>query len=431
MKRAIPCFLLVLLLVGCTGNPLESRESSFAVLSPVTSEISDTVPAFSSENAENQPDTGYLTCADSRYKRFFQFSFAESDDLYVGTYLLDEYVHYYDKASGVGGVLCGNPACMHKDDTCDGFVGEPNYGMTFYDGKLYWLGQNEKNSPLKAAPRGIWRMNPDGTERESLEIDGIMSFFSDKQFQSMAFHKGKVYFLVTEDYIDEGVPHSYCCLYDSDLGDLKTYRLLLKQETESSPTVSAIWTEEQIYVNCRLVKTSGLLSDWLMVYRPETEQTETLLSVSESQFDFFDFQVASGEIYYAGSEDGQAAVYHLVNGKLDKCCTFPDDGISFETAVLSNDMAVSIGADEKGQYVFWFKDFRDETLYRGYADWEALGINPDTIWLLYRQGGDRNSIIFAVDCYVQRKRVYSFIRFHVSQGELQQELLMQGMQTVK
>ena len=107
MKRTIPCFLLVLLLVGCTGNPLESRESSFAVLPPVTSEISDTAPAFSSENAENQPDTGHLTCADSRYKRFFQFSFAESDDLYVGTYLLDEYVHYYDKASGVGGVLCG------------------------------------------------------------------------------------------------------------------------------------------------------------------------------------------------------------------------------------------------------------------------------------------------------------------------------------
>ncbi len=431
MKRAISCFLLVLLLVGCAGSPSTGKESSDAMLPSVSTEMPDTVPVLSSENADNQSDTGHLTCADSRYKRFFQFSFAESDDLYVGTYLLDEYVHYYDKASCVGGVLCGNPACMHKDDTCDGFIGEPNYGMTFYDGKLYWLGQDEQSSPLKAAPRGIWRMNPDGTERECLETDSVMSFFSDKQFQSMAFHKGKVYFLVTEDYIDDGVPHSYCCLYDSDLDDFKTYRQLLKQETESSPTVSAIWTEEQIYVNCRTVNTSGGISDWLMAYRPETEQTETLLNISESQFDFFDFQVASGEIYYAGAEDGQAVVYRLMNGRLEQCCTFPDDGIAFETAVLSDDMAVSVGADEKGQYVFWFKNFRDETLYRGYADWEALGIQPNTIWLLYRQGGDRNSIIFVVDCFVKGKHVFSFIRFHVSQGELQQELLMQGGQTVK
>ena len=46
------------------------------------------------------------------------FAFQETEDLFFGSGLLGKTVYYYDKVSGISGVLCADPSCTHDSSAC-------------------------------------------------------------------------------------------------------------------------------------------------------------------------------------------------------------------------------------------------------------------------------------------------------------------------
>lgn len=66
---------------------------------------------------------------------------------------------YADKATGIGGPLCGRPECLHNNSSCNAYLENASWprGLCVYDGQLYWV--------AGAGSSKIYRMNLDGTGR--------------------------------------------------------------------------------------------------------------------------------------------------------------------------------------------------------------------------------------------------------------------------
>lgn len=114
----------------------------------------------------------------------------------------DMLITYTDKATGISGPLCGRPECLHRDATCNAYVhrvrfaygyGGYGYGLSVYDGKLYWIDGGTQ----------IVRANLDGTGRETVgEIQ--TENYEKPHNQMIVFHRGYVYYARTSQTIING-----------------------------------------------------------------------------------------------------------------------------------------------------------------------------------------------------------------------------------
>lgn len=82
----------------------------------------------------------------------------ESEQAYYLFSTSNNYLHYYDKESGISGILCGKPDCDHSDTSCNAyFIGSGD--LMFYDGYIYSVQQGNT----------LIRIKPDDTERETVQ----------------------------------------------------------------------------------------------------------------------------------------------------------------------------------------------------------------------------------------------------------------------
>lgn len=124
------------------------------------------------------------------------------------------YIYYVDKATGVGGPLCGKAECTHTDSSCNAYVSGSLYGLSVYDGRLYLLSK----SGLKVS---ICSVAMDGTDhRTEREFDEMESqlFPTSWSRRYALFHRGYAYFASVKcETIDgERVAHNYLCAFPLD-----------------------------------------------------------------------------------------------------------------------------------------------------------------------------------------------------------------------
>lgn len=81
-------------------------------------------------------------------------------------------LRYTDKATGIGGPLCGKPECTHDSSGCNAyFYGRIALGLNNYDGRLYWVGRDAGSPGLQVTSEAY-----DGTDRRivrSLDIENV------------------------------------------------------------------------------------------------------------------------------------------------------------------------------------------------------------------------------------------------------------------
>ena len=95
---------------------------------------------------------------------------------------------YADKASGIGGPLCGKPECLHNNDTCNAYIGFPgDPELSDYDGALYWWENDDK------VEAHAYKVNYDGTGRELVrDLEGITT--NTGAPNSSFVHRGYMFF---------------------------------------------------------------------------------------------------------------------------------------------------------------------------------------------------------------------------------------------
>ena len=92
-------------------------------------------------------------------------------------------IYFADKTTGICLPLCGKPECTHDGENCNAYIGRGLHGLTCYDGRLYWVGEDRFMGNWH-----IFSMAYDGTDRRMGRE--LSDWGSCLQAQ---FHKGYLY----------------------------------------------------------------------------------------------------------------------------------------------------------------------------------------------------------------------------------------------
>ena len=124
-------------------------------------------------------------------------NFQEADGFFLGTAGFEDYLLYYDKASGISGVLCADPSCVHDGKECGGNMGG-GLSLSYYDGKLYWVGP-EGSAFMKDY---LWQSDLSGMNRKKIMEIPRDEIIMPYQPQRYVIHQGKLYIMGSASVVD-------------------------------------------------------------------------------------------------------------------------------------------------------------------------------------------------------------------------------------
>ena len=108
-------------------------------------------------------------------------------------------IHYYDKTTGIGGILCGKAECGHStatDSTCNAYIGSISQKLQLYNGRIYWL---KIGGGIQ-----IRSMALDGTDHRTDRTVERGFFASNLGNWSAIIHRGAVYIWIVEYTVTNG-----------------------------------------------------------------------------------------------------------------------------------------------------------------------------------------------------------------------------------
>ena len=221
-------------------------------------------PETDGENSEQQtgqaqphgltfhPETDY----DNRYSSLVECDMLETEDAYyLHNCINNGFLYYYDKASGETGVLCPRPECLHdeirENKECVGFIGYEWASLQYYQGKLWYF------NVTKGMKFGLFRMNPDGSEKELVhEFDaaGTNLAYGNRR---LYIHRGVIYHAGVNQEIEGAAAFHklvYGCIPMSDmtLGGQKVkaweYHQILERDTINQPQPMMLFLGDYAYM---------------------------------------------------------------------------------------------------------------------------------------------------------------------------------------
>ena len=140
---------------------------------------------------------------------FINVACETEDTLYYMMFMGERQIHYYNKETGEGGILCGKPECTHDVDDCNSFAITAG-GLNIYDGRIWFITWNT------GAPGSIlYAMNLDGTKRERIQALSYQGGHSTK----MHLHRGYLYIGVTQREVIEGEPSYHLTITRQEIGN--------------------------------------------------------------------------------------------------------------------------------------------------------------------------------------------------------------------
>lgn len=166
---------IVLLLSGCQNNTPSVTN---------TTDADDPIQFAPEKNAQNKYLGGFI-------------NFQEAEGFFLGSMDMNGYLLYYDKASGISGVLCADPSCAHDSYECGGKM-SGDLSLSYYDGKLYWVGQ-EGSAFMKDY---LWQSDFSGMNRKKIMEIPRDEIIMPYQPQRYVIHQGKLYIMGSASVVD-------------------------------------------------------------------------------------------------------------------------------------------------------------------------------------------------------------------------------------
>ena len=367
-KTAILCVVLsILMLAGCKDQE--------------TQEFSDSpMPGMDAQN---------------QYIFLNTQGFYEADDFFCGTGFGGGLLRYYDKESGISGVLCPNPACTHDTNECGARAPNGGTSVSVYDGKLYWVGEQ-----LEGHKTILYRSDLSGANREEvLQVDRqkvILTY----QPQRYVIHRGYLYMLGESGEVDDTQAQCLVSLLAVPLEGGQEPAVLNEQKVNTYYEVTYRFVGNSVYLE--MVTKDG--DTWnITISRYDTQEKiwEQLYEEKNSSVHIGRMWVTEqGEIYLPGIGDNQAYIWRLEEGSRKQTA-------SWETAAadmpdLLDGIAVQFTVREE---VSWLDvvSYTGEHLYSGVLfpnpvpglkkDPGAASGDPTKEYSMVFIGGDREKLI--------------------------------------
>ncbi len=240
-KRHIAIVLLTgllcaALLVSCRQSP--GTETQGISTGTDIDYLSD--PKFDTEEALPQYD-----CDKSWVHRLGgNTACATEDTLYsIGTIGNYDYIFFCDLTTGISGPLCGKPECTHNDGRCNAYTRGAAYGLSIYDGQLFWMDYDENWDPA------IFCMSLDGLNRVKvckLDRSRKEKIHGDR---TLVFHRGYAIYGGRATVVADGSPQYGLLVYAVSLATGEE-TVILEQMFEDgiAPTVDTVPWRDKLYL---------------------------------------------------------------------------------------------------------------------------------------------------------------------------------------
>ena len=340
MKKILFYILAIgLLLGGCGGreqpdNPTEAFSSS------------QVMPEY---DAQNQ----YLTIN--------AYSFLEREGAFLGTSIMDHYLHYYDEASGVSGVLCADPACTHDSSDCGAYV-KAGATVSYYDGKLYWVATESQSGQ----DYYLWRGDLSGRNKEKVKPIGWDEIILTYQPQRYVVHRGRLYLLGQTEVVNGTEAGFRVSLLSTSLDGSDDFKVLYDETFSQGVQSSVRFVKDVVYLSVYAIYTiDEVINIDVTVERYDIagDTWETVYGEKNIQESLEAVWVTEEEgIYIPGSSENRIYVWKIENGKRKEVLSRESEQAS--TPWISGDVVVDVS---KVDNIRWIEivDLSGQTLYKG------------------------------------------------------------------
>ena len=339
MKKGIIAVIvaIVLLLSGCQNN-------TPSVTTPTDAD--DPIQFAPEKNAQNK----YLL-ADAT-------SFQETDGFFCGTNLLGYYLQYYDKASGISGVLCADPSCAHDSNACGANIGS-GASLSYYDGKLYWVGP--EGSELQK--RYLWQSDLSGMNRKKIMEIPWDEIRMPYQPQRYVIHQGKLYIMGSADVVDGTQTGKRKSLLSRSLSGDEGYTTVYDEVLPNGAIEAYCFVDRFVYIS--MVTFDDISSRDLTVTKVDIAKNTSEIIYQETDMTEYPGNIwvtENHEIYLSGSTDKEAYLWKLENGEKTEITSWSGERIS--TPDVIDGIVLCLSYDDDIRWVD-IRDLTGKTIYSG------------------------------------------------------------------
>ncbi len=292
---------------------------------------------------------------------------------------------YYDRQSGVSGILCPDPSCTHEDETCGANLQCSPDMICLYEGKIYWLGIESPQLPRSLC---LYRCDPDGANREKVKTLDFEAINSNYAVQQWVLHQGKLFFYSERSAVD-GTQAVYRHFFGFIALDGEEITALYDNTSEFSGGAKMFFCENEVYL---------AFSDWehLTIQRYDLRDNSlTELLYTEFKEAYYIWVTEEGTLYLATDH----GFFEMQNGVLRERFAFEmqggyiylGDGIAMTEKVIDEYRIAEI-RDFDGNLIYKGKLFPESV--KGFG--ETIGMSGKEIWPRYSHavlGGDREKLI--------------------------------------
>ncbi len=312
----------------------------------------NTQEAFSSSQVMPEYD------AQNQYLMDIASSFLEREGVFLGTDLFGNYLHYYDEASGISGVLCADPACTHDSSDCGAYVAI-GANLSYYEGKLYWI--------AKEASGGhdfyLWRGDLSGRNREKVKTIDWEEIILPYQPRWYVVHRGRLYMQGQTEVVNGTQVGYRVTLLSTPLDGSEDFTVLYDETFSQGVQSSVRFVKNRVYLSIYLIN-DDLTADLTVARYDITGDTwETVYEEKGIQEATRDVWVTEEEeIYIPGSSENRIYIWKAENGERKEVQSWETDNASLPW--ISGDVAVHITRVDN---IRWIEivDLSGKTLYKG------------------------------------------------------------------
>ena len=358
----------VFLLSGCQNNTPNPSEIPVGTDKPIQ---------FPPEkNAQNQ----YLL-ADAT-------SFQETDGFFCGTNLLGSYLQFYDKESGISGILCADPACTHESDECGAYI-KKGANLSYYDGSLYWITED-----ADSRDNCLWQSDLSGMNRKEIMQISFENVIYPYQPQRYVIHQGKLYIMGHAGVVD-GTQSGYrVSLLSGSLSADEDFTVVYDEVFSGNTAETYRFVGDAVYLS--LVTYENITSFDLTVIKFDiNNHTSTVVyqqaNLSENPGAIW--VTEDHELYLPAMKETEAYLWKLEDNTRKEITSWSAEKMSAPKVMDGIAMSLSLEGNERWVDI---RNFSGEAVYSGKlypSSVPGLDGDPNT-YSTSLVGGDEEKLIF-------------------------------------
>ena len=341
-KKLVALFLLAALLLSACAKPAPAAPTA------PTGTKEASMPGMDAQNGCGKPG----------------ISFQVIGSAYCGSSMAGSYLQYYDTVTGTSAPLCAKPDCTHDSTDCSAYTGQ-GASLSYYDGKLYWVGQSNDSATNDDA---LWCSNTDGSDRQQIKVISMQNVILAYQPQQYFIHRGNLFFLGQNNTVSSGEAKIQYTLGYAPLDDSADFTILYDEASADTIFLTVRFHGDSVYlcVNQAVFEESlnHMLTTSLTITKydiPTGTATEIFAETDlADQYDEF-WVTEQGTIYLPGLRGDQGYIWEIKDGEKTEALTFdaasstpvPVENFAYLIQMKGNTRCITV------------KDYSGQTLYEG------------------------------------------------------------------